>query len=128
MARLFVYGTLHPDRAPGEIADLVSRFQPIGEGTVRGRLYDLGSYPAMVLDRKAGQVRGQVFVVPREPGALSRLDAYEEYSPAELSDSLFLRRKTRVTLDDGRRADCWIYVYNQPLPAGHPQPQLASVA
>jgi gamma-glutamylcyclotransferase (GGCT)/AIG2-like uncharacterized protein YtfP len=126
--RLFVYGTLHPDRAPREIADLVRRFEHIGEGTVRGRLYDLGSFPAIILDRKSGPIRGEVFAVPREPNALARLDAYEEYSPEAPDDSLFLRRKTKVTLDDGSAAQCWVYVYNKPLPADRLSHQLASVA
>ena len=42
--RLFVYGTLHPDRAPKEIADIVSHFRRVGHGTIRGVRYELADY------------------------------------------------------------------------------------
>jgi len=126
--RLFVYGTLRPDRAPAEIVDIVAQFHRLGEGTVHGRLYDLGDYPGIVLDPKAGQVKGEIFAIPQSPGALARLDAYEEYHPAARRESLFLRRKTTVTLTNGTQSQCWVYVYNKPIPAHQRESQLASVA
>ena len=126
--RLFVYGTLHPDRAPEEIASLVGRFKRVARGTVRGHLYDLSDYPAVVLDPKGPIVTGEVLLIPSEPGAMARLDAYEEYTPNAPAKSLFLRRKARVTLEDGSHAQCWIYVYNKPIPADQLRSQLASVA
>ena len=42
---LFVYGTLRPERAPAEIADVV---RLVGGGTVQGRLLELGGYPGLV--------------------------------------------------------------------------------
>jgi gamma-glutamylcyclotransferase (GGCT)/AIG2-like uncharacterized protein YtfP len=126
--KLFVYGTLHPGKAPSEIAEVVSRFQPVGEGTVRGRLYKFDDYPAMILDRKGQPVSGHVFSIPENSNALKQLDAYEEYSPEDPQDSLFIRQKTRVTLHNGKQAQCWIYVYNKPIPAHQIQSQLASVA
>ena len=125
MEKLFVYGTLHPDKAPSEIAEVVRRFQPIGEGTVRGHLYRFDEYPAMVLDRKGHPVSGQVFSIPENSNALKQLDAYEEYHPEDPQDSLFIRQKTKVTLKNGRQAQCWIYVYNKPIPANHLESQLA---
>jgi len=126
--RLFVYGTLHPQHAPNEIADVVRRFKRLGEGTVHGRLYDLGDFPAMVLDQTAGKVNGEVFIIPTDSNALARLDAYEEYHPSDPKQSLFLRQKTTVDLADGTKPECWVYVYNKSLLGHRPQPQFASVA
>jgi gamma-glutamylcyclotransferase (GGCT)/AIG2-like uncharacterized protein YtfP len=115
--RVFLYGTLRPGHAPREIADAVSRLRRVGAGTVRGRLYDLGAYPGVVLDAAAAQVRGEVFAVP-DGETLARMDAYEGYYAGDPAASLFLRVRGAVALDGGASEDCWVYVYNGPLPAG----------
>jgi gamma-glutamylcyclotransferase (GGCT)/AIG2-like uncharacterized protein YtfP len=113
---LFIYGTLHPDRAPAEIAPVARRLTPIGCGTIRARLYNLGEYPGAILaddtDPAAPRVPGEVFLVP-DAATLSALDAYEDRRPGSPADSLFLRTKTVVTFDDGSRKSCWVYVYNR---------------
>jgi gamma-glutamylcyclotransferase (GGCT)/AIG2-like uncharacterized protein YtfP len=126
--RLFVYGTLHPQRAPREIASLVRSFIPAGRGHVRGRLYDHGDYPALILDDTASPVPGEVFLIPAAPSSLAELDAYEEFFPGDPAASLFVRKKVPVTLTDGTQLPCWIYLYNQPLGGMRELPGLASVA
>jgi gamma-glutamylcyclotransferase (GGCT)/AIG2-like uncharacterized protein YtfP len=85
----------------------------IGNGNVRGELIDLGAYPGLIL-RKSGNttVRGTVFSLPDDPKLLAELDSYEEYKPESPADSLFLRKRITVSLDDGTRRQCWIYAYN----------------
>jgi gamma-glutamylcyclotransferase (GGCT)/AIG2-like uncharacterized protein YtfP len=107
---LFVYGTLHPERAPADIADVVSRFEEVGPGSLRGRLYDFGAYPGVVLADEGEAVRGVVFAVPED--AFSSLDAYEGFEPSRPAESLFLRVQTHVLMDRGERLSCWIYVWN----------------
>ena len=117
--RLFIYGTLHPDRAPREIAPIARRLTPIARGTIRARLYNLGAYPGVILagetDSTAPTVPGEVFLVP-DDATLAALDAYEDYRPQDPAGSLFLRTKTVVTFDDGSSESCWIYVYNRSIP------------
>ena len=109
---LFIYGTLHPDRAPAEIADVARRLKPIGPATIRGRLYDLGAYPGVVLGESAAEtVAGELFAVP-EAETLSYLDAYEDFRPGDPANSLFLRVQTTATLSDSSQQSCWVYVYN----------------
>src|SRR4051812_14226585 len=99
---LFAYGTLAPDGLEaaargGWVAD-----------SVRGRLFDLGPYPALVDldDPAAGWVQGYVRgVTPAE--LAGRLDAYEG-----VDDGLY--RRVAATTRGGRRA--WVYVYARPLP------------
>ncbi len=90
---------------------------PIGSGTIAGVLHDLGEYPAVTLDGQKNQrVKGEVFALPDDPEMMQQLDDYEGYLPDDPSNSLFIRTKHLVTLDDGTRRFCWVYTYNSNLP------------
>ncbi len=99
---LFAYGTLAPEgphaaARDGWVAD-----------AVRGRLFDLGPYPALVgcEDPDAGWVEGYVRTVT--PGELvERLDPYEGV------DEGLYRRVPAITRA-GRRV--WVYIYERPIP------------
>jgi gamma-glutamylcyclotransferase (GGCT)/AIG2-like uncharacterized protein YtfP len=108
---LFIYGTLHPDRAPREISAAARRLTSIGPATLRARLYSLGAYPGAVLDPTAPPIAGELFTVP-DAATLAALDAYEDFRPRSPAESLFLRTKAVVTLDDGSQQNCWVYTYN----------------
>lgn len=127
--RLFVYGTLLPGQAPPAMRDVVDRLRPVGTAAVRGRLYDLGAYPGMVLDPAAGDVLGRVLELPPPSGPSDapsaadlwrRMDAYEGFVPDAPSRSLFRRVRCQAILRyggakdgaDARPVDCWTYVYN----------------
>ncbi len=116
---LFIYGTLHPDRAPAAIAATVRLLKPLGRATIRGRRYELGEYPGVVLTEEAGTlVCGELFLLPDPPQAaavLAKLDAYEDFRPADPAGSLFLRERTIATLEDGTQRACWVYTYNRPV-------------
>ena len=111
---LFVYGTLHPDRAPAEIAAAVSQLKRIGSGTIRGRLYNLGDYPGVVIDPDHNdEIPGTIFALPNDPAILTALDRYEDFRPAAPTNSLFIRSECTVTLPDGNNIACWVYLYNR---------------
>jgi gamma-glutamylcyclotransferase (GGCT)/AIG2-like uncharacterized protein YtfP len=112
---LFIYGTLHPDRAPAEIAAAARRLTPFGSATIRARLYHLGAYPGAVLDSTAPPIPGELFTIP-DADTLAALDAYEDFRPASPADSLFLRVETTATTPDGASHACWVYIYNRELP------------
>ena len=110
---LFVYGTLHPDAAPPEIADTARKLEFVSTATVRGRLYDLGEYPGLVLDDSldAPEVPGHIFTVP-DGHTLAAIDAYEGFRPAAPAESLFDRTHATAILPGGEHRTCWVYVYN----------------
>lgn len=91
---LFTYGTLRSGRNG---AALLHGCDRVGEGVVRGTLYDLGDFPALLLSGE-DEVRGEIWRCPAE--LLAELDAYEG-----VDEGLFRRVAVRV---DGRA--CWIYV------------------
>ena len=86
-------------------------------GSVRGILYDLGSYPGVVLDEKSGGlVRGSVFELPRDdPSLLTRIDAYEGFDQSDCERSLFIRKRSVVQLTDRTVLPCWVYTYNRSI-------------
>jgi len=101
---LFAYGTLAPtdpaDRALGGWA----------ADRVRGRLYDLGPYPALVDlgDPAAGLVRGFV----RAVGSAELDGPLDQYEG--VAEGLYSRKRARTAA--GRLV--WVYVYGRPLPPG----------
>jgi len=110
---LFVYGTLLPEYAPDEISEAVDQMQVIGQGQIRGRLYDLGDYPGAILDRSSdAMISGWIFELPDDEDIISSLDQYEGFYPDEIPRSLFIRTRTQALLLNGRELECWVYVYN----------------
>jgi gamma-glutamylcyclotransferase (GGCT)/AIG2-like uncharacterized protein YtfP len=114
---LFAYGTLQPGRAPAQISDVAAKLRPVGDGFVRGRLYDLGGYPGAVPDANAAsKIFGTVMELPEDPGILRqlwrRLDAYEEYDTRSPETSEYVRELQRVELTAAGALECWFYRYN----------------
>lgn len=116
---LFVYGTLNPKWAPREIAPIVKRLKYIGDGFVKGRLYDLGDFPAIKLrSNSRTRVRGRIYKLPTDRKTIHSIDAYEEYFPTHPDKSLYLRKLTEVELENGKKVRSWIYEYNgRPAPS-----------
>ena len=116
---VFVYGTLRR----GEQRD-ISRLMPApvwaGFGQVMGTLYDLGSYPGLVLGG-GGIVKGEIYLVT---AALERLlDEIEEVWPQ--SSGEYTRNHVHVAAQD-RQPDiahpqvCLVYAVNPVRTQGRP--------
>jgi gamma-glutamylcyclotransferase (GGCT)/AIG2-like uncharacterized protein YtfP len=110
---LFADGTLQPGLAPAKIAPLAAKLRPVGEGFVRGALYDLGRYAGAVPDPGAtGRIAGTVMELPEDESFLHRLDEYEGFDPQAPETSEFVRARQTVELSAGGTLDCWVYWYN----------------
>jgi gamma-glutamylcyclotransferase (GGCT)/AIG2-like uncharacterized protein YtfP len=83
----------------------------LGNGTVPGRLLALRTYPGLVPGR--GRVRGELYRL-NDVELLPVLDREEGYN--------FVRGRTTVTLEGGRRAQAWIYRYRGPRERAIPIP------
>ncbi len=113
---IFFYGTLMaPFNRPGRTR-IDSHLMFKGRGSIVAALFDLGMYPAAVpADHDNGRVRGELYEMTNAAAALQVLDEIEGYRSTEPDTSLYSRRLTQVTLDDGRVVDAWAYFYNAPL-------------
>jgi gamma-glutamylcyclotransferase (GGCT)/AIG2-like uncharacterized protein YtfP len=105
---LFVYGTLRRLSPHPMAAFLAERARFVGEGTVTGRLYDLGRYPGMTeTTYPAERVWGDVYELAAGAQTLEELDRYENAeSPLP---SFFERGRAEVTLADGNKVQAMVY-------------------
>ena len=83
----------------------------LGAARIEGRLLALGRYPGLVAGQ--GTVRGELHRVD-DPELLPVLDREEGYN--------FERRRSAVTLANGRRARAWVYWYRGPRRRAVPIP------
>jgi gamma-glutamylcyclotransferase (GGCT)/AIG2-like uncharacterized protein YtfP len=115
MAELaFFYGTLMmPFKRTGRLR-IDEHLVYTGRGTIAAALFDLGIYPAAVPASDA-RVWGEVYEMTHPAIVLQALDELEGYSVNEPETSLYTRRLTPVTLEDGRVVNAWAYFYNAPL-------------
>ncbi len=122
-AKLFVYGTLRNAYSHQLHHILSDKFEFIGEGSIRGILYDIGQYPGAVISMSAKtKIVGEIYQVKDKDtiySALKILDAYEGYDGADLTGSEFIRKKKFVKLNNGKRVLSWIYIYNAPVSDKH---------
>ncbi len=101
---VFVYGTLMVGEANHRIA--APYVVSVEQGTVRGRMYDAGDYPALVIDPGGIIVEGEWLTVEAE--ALAAMDELEDYrGPGADNDY------DRVWISDvsGKRSG-WVYVWH----------------
>ena len=109
---LFVYGTLLPETG-NERAGLLAGAECLGPATIRGQLYNVGEYPAVVPGGE-DDVHGQVFRVPDI--LLPVLDAVEFCTgdpPGK--DDLFRRMRLPARLEGGGVYECVVYVWRRGL-------------
>lgn len=115
---LFVYGTLKRGQLNHVlVAPYTLSVEP---ARARGRLYDLGLYPALV--EGDGLVEGELLHLRRSDlrKVLALLDRLEGYVPEEPSASMYVRRVVEVIVWDGEPREAYTYYYNRD-PEGLPR-------
>lgn len=109
---LFVYGTLlQKDNQFGVYLKKHCIF--LSSGKIKGRLYDIGEYPGLLLDTDGYFIHGSIYSIDSEE-VLHALDAYEGVGPDEEQPNLYLRMNCPVVTNNGE-SDAWVYVYNLPI-------------
>lgn len=123
--RIFVYGTLRKDSRNSMFHLLARHAQFLGHARIRGRLYDLGEYPGVLLAANQNRwVHGEVYCLNSADEVLTRLDEYEGCGPEDPKPHEIERVMGDALLDDGRTTRVWIYVYRgtlegrQEIPSG----------
>lgn len=95
---VFVYGSLRRGGA-NAMERLFPRAEFVGAARARGRLYDLGEYPGLLVDEACAAVVGEVYEVDEE--TVRELDEFEATAD-------YVRRLIAVSFED-RAESCWVY-------------------
>jgi len=112
--QLFVYGSLRSGfRSPAY--EYISRyFDLVGEGKVRGKLYDLGEYPAAKPADENKYIIGELYKIRNEKEfawAIGQLDDYEGVHVGFDETQLYRRDITEVFINNDV-TKAWIYWYH----------------
>ena len=114
MKQLFVYGSLRSGfRSPAY--EYISRyFVFVGDARVRGKLFDLGSYPAGIKTNDNTFIVGELYNIKSEnefAWAIGQLDDYEGVTVEPDEVQLYRREITEVHINN-TITHAWIYWYN----------------
>ena len=112
--QLFVYGSLRSGfRSPAY--EYISRyFDLIGDAKVKGRLFDLGDYPAAKPTTDDKFIFGELYRIRNEKEfswAMGQLDDYEGVH-ADADDTQLYRRDITEVYVNGKQMTAWIYWYH----------------
>ena len=112
--QLFVYGSLRRGfRSPA--FEYISRFfDYVGEAKVRGKLFDMGSYPAGMPTNESSFIAGELYRIKNEQEfswAMGQLDDYEGVA-AEADEVHLYRREIAEVQFEGQLTHAWIYWFN----------------
>ena len=124
---VFVYGTLRRGEQR-DITSLCPAPQWVGSASLRGVLYDLGTYPGVVLGGPK-RVLGEVYRI--DPQLERQLDEIEEVWPQQTGE--YLKREVQVSMDSpafeaasGTRLQLACLIYEIALRPGPDQPVISS--
>ena len=112
--QLFVYGSLRSGfHSP--VYEYISRFfKFIGEAKVKGKLFDMGSYPAGIPTHDDCFIVGELYQAKNEhefSWAIGQLDDYEGVAVEFDEVQLYRREIAEVNLNNNL-THAWIYWYN----------------
>lgn len=112
--QLFVYGSLRKG-FHNPVYEYISRFFSFaGNAKVRGKLFDMGSYPAGLPTNESSFIVGELYKAknPDEfSWAIGQLDDYEGVAVEADEVQLYRREITEVFIN-GLMTHAWIYWYN----------------
>ncbi len=108
MEHLFVYGTLLSYFNNEVLSAVAELMQYEGKGKLKGRIFDLGAYPALITSaNETNDVQGEVYQLASTQKVFAALDEYE--------GDEYRRELHLVQLEGGNEVRCWVYVYEPEL-------------
>ncbi|WP_256012784.1 gamma-glutamylcyclotransferase family protein [Desertivirga xinjiangensis] len=109
---LFIYGTLL--QVGNEFAEyLRANSTVISRGKFKGRLYDLGSYPAAVYDKRTNAyVYGTIVKMEKVDEVLKHLDYYEGIGQTYCEyERVLIEVESEGAGDLVKALSCWVYMF-----------------
>jgi gamma-glutamylcyclotransferase (GGCT)/AIG2-like uncharacterized protein YtfP len=119
---LFVYGSLRSGFQSPAYDYIKQYFDLVAPAKVKGKLYDMGEYPAAVPGIEDAWIKGELYVARSADEfsfALAQLDDYEGVTVEKHEVQLYRRELIKVEVE-GTLIPAWIYWYNGDV-AGRPE-------
>ena len=110
--QLFVYGSLRSGFHHPAFEYISRHFSLVGNGKIKGLLYDTGAYPGAVQTTDERFIIGEVYRIKDEEEfdwAIAQLDDYEGVDAEQGETALFKRESTLAHLDTGKTTQAWVY-------------------
>lgn len=111
---LFVYGSLRSGFRSHAYEYISRYFDLVGQAKVKGKLFDLGEYPAAKPTEENKFIIGELYKIRNEKEfawAIGQLDDYEGVDVSFDETQLYRRDITEVHIDDSI-TNAWIYWYH----------------
>lgn len=112
--QVFVYGSLRSGFKSPAYEYISQFFNLVGLARAKGKLIDMGSYPAGIPSNDDSYIIGELYIARNNnelPWAIGQLDDYEGVS-VEADEIQFYRREATDILIDGQLTKAWIYWFN----------------
>jgi len=112
---IFVYGLLRTGINHPMARYLKENASALGHGYFYGKMYDTGSYPAVIpFDAQNTRVYGDIYELIKPEEAIKKLDAFEEIGLKFRQPYEYKRELVDIHTRDAVHR-CWIYLYNRPI-------------
>ena len=111
---LFVYGSLRSGFQHEAYQYMAKYFQLLGPAVVKGKLYDLGDYPAALPTTEEKFIQGELYTINENDDfsyVIGQIDDYEGLYTEEGETPLY-KREVVTAYINGQEATAWIYWYN----------------
>ena len=120
--QLFVYGSLRSGFRNPAYQYLTKYFHLLGEAVVKGKLYDMGEFPAALKTREDRFISGELYELNNTAEfswAMGQLDDYEGLNVEPGETPMYIRETVEVYLD-GNPSTAWIYWFSGDI-TGRPE-------
>jgi len=111
---VFAYGSLRKGFNSSAYEYISRYFNFFGNATVRGKLFDLGEYPAAIPVQEDAFIKGELYFVKNEnefSWAIAQLDDYEGVLVEPHEQPMYRREIADIFINDAI-VPAWIYWYN----------------
>ena len=112
--QLFVYGSLRSGFQHAAYQYIARYFHLIGDAKVKGKLYDMGDYPAALPTHDEFYITGELYQLKEDQDfswVIAQIDDYEGVNP-EPGESALYRREITTVYAGNQITNAWIYWYN----------------
>jgi gamma-glutamylcyclotransferase (GGCT)/AIG2-like uncharacterized protein YtfP len=111
---LFVYGSLRSGFHNPAYQYLSQYFNLVGEGIVKGKLFDKGEYPVAIPTSEENFITGELYSINNEtefPYAIRQIDDYGGVH-IEAGETPLYKREAVAVLQNNQQHTAWIYWFN----------------